>query len=98
MLPRFEDCHVSILKDRLLLRIHDCKFLEEDHEYLTGTTPLSRAQINDWAKNFRYRFKDASRRETELKKKGKETVCCIPFLLSTVAITQRLRLNLSQPV
>jgi hypothetical protein len=90
MLPRFEDCHVSILKDRLLLRIHDCKLLEEDHEYLTGTTPLSRAQINDWAKNFRHRFKDASKRETEFKKKGKETVRWISSLISTVEITQRL--------
>ncbi len=73
-MARLEDCDVNTMKHTMLPRMPDCCFTEKDIERLTASTKLSRAQIEVWAKNLRYRFKDPVKCEAYLKNTEKEKV------------------------
>jgi hypothetical protein len=74
MPPHFEDCHVTTMKHTMLPRMPECRFTEDDYTRLTASTKLSRAQIEVWATNLRYRFKDPVKCEAYLKNTEKEKV------------------------
>jgi hypothetical protein len=54
-MPRFQDAHTAIVKKSLLAGAPDCMLTREDVESIQGQTGLSEAQIECWAKHFRYR-------------------------------------------
>ena len=65
-MPRFQDEHVAALKTVMLKRVPECLFTAEDVEQLVKETGLNYAQINEWAKNFRFRV-EVDQREKHLK-------------------------------
>ena len=66
-MPRFEDAHISTLKTAMLQRIPDCYFVPEDYPGIIRATGLNQAQIEQWARNLRYRFPVAQDREPFLR-------------------------------
>jgi predicted nuclease with TOPRIM domain len=80
-MARLEEHHVNPLKHVMLRRLPDCRYTAEDLEHLTATTPLSRAQIEEWAKTFRHRFTDVSEREAYLKDSKTQTIKELELLL-----------------
>jgi hypothetical protein len=54
-MPRFQDAYTTVLKKTLLARAPECMLTQEDVKSIQGQTGLSEAQIECWAKHFRYR-------------------------------------------
>ena len=55
-MPRFQDKHILALKRAMLPRLPGCYFTAEDCLALEQETGLNKAQIEQWAKNLRFRL------------------------------------------
>jgi hypothetical protein len=75
-MPRFEDKHITCLKQAMLRRIPECYFLAEDRPAIMEETGLCQAQIEQWAKNLRARLPVAHDREAFLRSSGEPDKVC----------------------
>lgn len=55
-MPRFQDEFITVLKRVMLPRLPACYFTPEDVAAVQAETPLTKEQIEFWARNMRYRI------------------------------------------
>ena len=58
---RFMNTFVACLKKTMLPRVPLCKYTQDDIKFIETETGLEVSQIEDWAKNFRFRMRPAER-------------------------------------
>lgn len=74
-MPRFQDEYISVLKRVMQPRLPACYFTPEDVDAVQAETPLTKEQIDFWAKNMRFRMPRQEDREAFLlSEKGREKV------------------------
>jgi hypothetical protein len=66
-MARLEEHHERTLKRRMLRRLPDCFYTEDDYEHIETTTLLPRCKIDEWAEKFRSSIAETQQREEYLK-------------------------------